>query len=99
VLYAAALVPVGLLAENAPKSHVLMPNCIFVRLQRQDKADEDMDALFGESSGDEDYDPNAPDPLAAGGDAAGSPAGEEEAEYVSDGDAEREALAEVHAPH
>lgn len=55
-----------------------------------------MDALFGESSGDEDYDPNAPDPLAAGGgEAAGSPGGEEEAEYVSDGDAEREALAEV----
>ena len=55
-----------------------------------------MDALFGESSGDEDYDPNAPDPLAtAGDDAAGSPAGDEEAEYVSDGDAEREALAEV----
>ena len=56
-----------------------------------------MDALFGESSGDEDYDPNAPDPLAAAGgdDATGSPAGDEEAEYVSDGDAEREALAEV----
>jgi hypothetical protein len=50
-----------------------------------------MDVLFGESSGDEDYDPNAPDPLAA--------AGGEEAEYVSDGDAEREALAEVRAPH
>jgi hypothetical protein len=57
-----------------------------------------MDALFGELSGDEDYDPNAPDPLAdTGGDAAGNARDDEEAEYMSDGDAEREALAEVRA--
>lgn len=55
-----------------------------------------MDALFGESSGDEDYDPNAPDPLAdAAGAAAGGAEEAEEPEYASDGDAEREALAEV----
>jgi len=46
-----------------------------------------LDALFGEESGDEDYDPSAPDPLASPGGGGGGSGGEfEEPEYASDGE-------------
>lgn len=73
-----------------------MLTCAACKLQQQSKADDDMDALFGESSGDEDYDPTAPEPDAvAAPAAAGGPQQQEEADYASDSDAEREALAEA----
>ena len=52
----------------------------------QDKQDAELDALFGEDSGDDDYDPSAPDPLAAtGGD--GAPAASAASDEVGSSDA------------